>query len=189
METAAMNSLLSPTAIMVMTARGPARIKHEGGTQAWALNPDNARKHPYVVCVQNQHNGPWGGATEPHNTAFLIGRVSSIEPSPERPERYIIRMSEYARIAVHVVWPGRNPVRYVTLSDFGIDPSKLEFKPMPQPAKAQEETTDENGDPFAPETPAATPNETMTGLIPEFQQNIASILGIQPSQVRITIEA
>lgn len=30
----------------------------------------------------------------------------------------------------------RNPVRYTTLEDLGIDPGSLTFKPMPAPAEA-----------------------------------------------------
>lgn len=181
-----MSQASSPTAVMVMTARGPDRILAEGGSQAWVLNPANARRHPYVVCVQNRHNGNWGGATEPHNTAFLIGRISSVEPSPETPGRYIVRMSEYARIAVPVVWPGRNPVRYVTLSDFEVDPATLEWTPMPGPTVEDAESVeeDEHGEPLAPEVSP----ESIAGIIPEFRARIAAILGADPAKVRITIE-
>lgn len=179
-----MSQVSPPTAIMVMTARGPARLLAEGGTQAWVLNPTNARRHPYVVCVQNRHNGNWGGATEPHNMAFLIGRISSVNTSPEDPNRYIVRMSEYARIAVPVVWPGRNPVRYVTLSDFGIDPTALEWTPTPAAEGAAPIEEDEDGEPAAPEVSP----ESIAGIVPEFRARIAAVLGTDPAKIRISIE-
>lgn len=177
---------VSPTAVMVMTARGPSTIIAEGGSQAWVLNPKNAKRHPFLVCVQNRHNGTWGNATEPHGTPFLVGRISSVERSPENPDRYIVRVSEYARIAAPpVMWPGRNPVRYVSLAEFGIDPASLAWTPMPTPVAATPPIEeDEDSESLAPEVPPE-----ITGIVPEFRNRIAVMLGIEPGRVRITIEA
>jgi hypothetical protein len=120
--------------LVVLTARGPDRLRAEGGTQAWRLNPSNASRFKFCVCVQNRHNGNWGGADQEHHHAFLIGRISEVVPAPERPERYLVKFSEYAVIDVPNAWPGglRNPVRYRTLEEFGInDPDALTWIPMP----------------------------------------------------------
>lgn len=50
--------------LVVLTARGPARILAESGSQAWRLNPGNAGRLEFCVCVQNRHNGHWGGADQ-----------------------------------------------------------------------------------------------------------------------------
>ena len=42
--------------VIVFTARSPARIVREGGSQAWVLNPDRARQCTWLVCTQNTHN-------------------------------------------------------------------------------------------------------------------------------------
>ncbi|MBP0447540.1 hypothetical protein J8J14_22535 [Roseomonas sp. SSH11] len=175
------------SAVMIMTARGPARIIQEGGSQAFVLNPEKAKRHGYVVLVQNQHNGTWGGATEPHGMAFMIGKIRSVDPSPERPERFIVRIERYARIAVPIVWPGRNPIRYIDLETYGIDPAGLEWIDMPQPVEAttEEISEDEEGEPFAPEAAPVTE----TGPFPEFQTRIGTMLGIHPGRVRISIDA
>ena len=117
-------------AVAVFTNRGRDRILSEGGTQAWSLKPDNAKKFKYVVCAQNRDDGDWGAPTHAQGQGFLIGKLEDVLPSPEgRPGRYIITFPEYADIDVpNMAYQWRNPVRYIELSDFGIDPDKLVWK-------------------------------------------------------------
>jgi hypothetical protein len=117
-------------AVAVFTNRGLPRILSEGGTQAWALKPENAKKYTYVVCAQNRDDGDWGAPTHAQGQGFLIGRLKDVLPSPEgRPGRYIITFDEYAEIDVpNMAYQWRNPVRYIELSEFGIDPDKLKWK-------------------------------------------------------------
>ncbi len=120
--------------LSVLTARGVDRLLAEGGTQAWRLKPENVRKVGYCVCVQNQRNGHWGGADQPHHHAFIVGKIADVVASPEnRADRYLVVFSEYARIDIPDAWPGlRNPVRYSSLEEFGInDPDSLEWHQMP----------------------------------------------------------
>lgn len=174
------------SAVIVMTARGPDRILREGGSQAWVLNPDNARKHEYLVTVQNQHNGKWGGASEPHGTAFLIGRISDVVPSSEEKSegRYMIRISEYARISLRHEWRGRNPVRYITLDELGIDPDELQFDPMPSVVSEDEEIGDEL-QPVVPDAPVKRGFLT----IPEAKEGLAASLGVSIDKIEIIIRA
>lgn len=122
-------------AIIVFTGRSPTQIVNEGGSQAWALDPQRARECEYLVCTQNRKAGDWAHPTEPHGEAFLVGKVSGVVHSKERqePNRYLIQISEYARTKIPNVWKGhRNPVRYATLEDLEIDPAKLSFERMQQ---------------------------------------------------------
>jgi len=177
------------SAVMVMTARGPERIVREGGSQAWVLNPANARKHEFLVTVQNQHNGKWGGATEPHGTAFLIGRISEVVPTTEEGSqgRYSIRISEYAKISIPYGWKGRNPVRYTTLDELDIDPEQLQFQPMPtvvaEPEVVMEEYPVESTN--APDAHAKQRFLT----IPEAKAGLAATLGVSIDKIEITIKA
>lgn len=118
--------------LVVLTARGLQRLFDENGTQAWRLNPEHAAQKKYCVCVQNRHNGHWGGADHEHHHAFMIGRIRDVVPSPERPERFLVRFSHYALIDSANAWGGnRNPVRYGNLEDFGVtDPEALEWRLM-----------------------------------------------------------
>jgi hypothetical protein len=117
-------------AVAVFTNRGLKRLLAEGGTQAWSLKPERVRKLSYVVCAQNRDDGDWGEPTHAQGQGFLIGRITTVDPSPEgRPGRYIVRFDEYAEIDVpKMAFQWRNPVHYIELDDFGIDPDKLTFK-------------------------------------------------------------
>lgn len=176
------------SSIVVMTARGPDRILREGGSQAWVLNPANAKKHEFLVTVQNRHNGAWGGASEPHGTAFLIGRISDVVPTTEEGSegRYLIKISEFARIAIRCDWRGRNPVRYTTLDELGIDPGDIEFKPMPIM-----EENEEIGDEREPMPSAAPDLPVKPGFltIPEAKKGLAATLGVSIDKIEITIKA
>ena len=66
---------MSDQCLVVLTARGFERIISEGGSQSWRLKPDRAERREFCVCVQNRHNGHWGGADQEHHHAFLIGRI------------------------------------------------------------------------------------------------------------------
>lgn len=121
-------------AVAVFTNRGLNRLLAEGGTQAWALNPERAKKHTYVVCTQNRDDGDWGQPTHAQGQGFLIGKINAVEPSPEgREGRYIIRFDEYSEIDIpNMAYQWRNPVRYIDLDEYGIDPTKLTFKRIEQ---------------------------------------------------------
>src|SRR5438552_980248 len=106
--------------IVVFTYRPVSMILAEGGSQAWALKPGNARRCRYIVCTRNRYFAGAGpevqaAATEEHGAAFLVGKITTVEPSPAREDRYIVRFDEYAVIDPQpIVWPGaRNPVWYV----------------------------------------------------------------------------
>ncbi len=134
--------------LVVFTYRTIQQILEEGGSQAWSLKPANARKCDYLVCTRNRYQPNAG--PESHHSAFLVGKISGVEVSPERSDRWIVRISEYAEVSVPEVWPGaRNPVWYVeSLETLGIQPDELEWKPMPEPTSTSTSPTgpDEGGD-------------------------------------------
>lgn len=132
---------MNDSAVVVFTARGFDRLLSDGGSGSWVLSEKRALRCKYVVCVQNRdpadnHNNDWGDVSEPHKNAFFIGRISDVVVSPEwdgtRPTRWLIRVSEYAKVEYPNMWDGaRNPVAYSSLSDLGIDESVLNFNKMP----------------------------------------------------------
>jgi hypothetical protein len=158
-------------AVVVLTARGQETILSEGGSQAWRLNEHRTRGIEFLVCVQNRHNGDWGGATEPHSTAFLIGRISEIAKSPERPDRWIIKISEYAPINIPNVWQAwRYPIRYMSLEELQIDPTTLELQPL------REQAVEE------------APVQKLGDVIAAARQQIAAAAGVPDSAVRISVD-
>ncbi len=173
--------MTSHPCLVVLTARGPDRLLADRGSQAWRLNPVNARRFQYCVCVQNRHNGHWGGADQEHHHAFFVGRISVVVSSPERPDRYLVEFSEYARIDWPNAWPGlRNPVRYGTLEEFGVtDPAALTWHPMPAiPISAsRDQARDEDQDGPVPLT------------ITEAKAGLALGLGVPETAIEITVRA
>lgn len=176
---------MSENAVMVFTGRPPKLIREEGGTQSWALNPRRARMCPYVVCVQNRDTLERFSPTEPHNMAFLVGKITEVAladegeqplPSDDLPDRYIIKFKEYAPIAVDASelrrkMGGRNPVSYIDLMELGIDSNSLNFS----------ERTD---DPVE-ERPASTEDQPLT--LAQAKKGLALTFGVSPDAVEITI--
>jgi len=164
---------MSRGAIAILTTESKQLILGHGGSQAWVLNRARTRSMPYVVCVRNARNAGKDSG-EPHGTAFLVGRIGGIVPMPESEgregdtaERWKVVIREYAEVDVPDAWgPSRNPVRYTTLEEMGIDPLGLDFKPMPS-------------------TPAAPTKLT----IQQAKEALALSLGVRPEDIEITIRA
>lgn len=169
--------------IVVFTAKSPNRIVQDGGSQSWVLDPVRARQCTYLVCTQNQHNKhEYSDATEPHGCGFLLGRISEIRrpTDPDDGGRWLIAISEYARINVPNAWDhGRNPVRYTSLNEMGINPEGLEWHPVsnvrdPEPAPTRSREPTPNG-----------PEPMLT--IAEAKKRLAITFGVKPDAVEITI--
>jgi hypothetical protein len=125
------------TVVVVFTARPLDEILKHGGSRDWRLDPERARRAEYLVCTHNRHNTVFRAPTAPHRAAILIGRIADVVPSPEAPDRWLIKISEYCVPAPPIpnIWGKsghrRYPVWYTTLEELGIDLSTLPpFRPM-----------------------------------------------------------
>lgn len=123
---------------MVFTFKSAETILSDGGTCSWHIKPQRAQQCEYAVCTRNARHKLVQGK-EPHGSAFLIGRVKDVVPTPreldERPGRFLIRFSEYAVVHVLNAWKGdRVPTRYVDEQALGIDFDKLEWRPLAEGA-------------------------------------------------------
>ena len=139
---------MAHTAIVVFTARNLRWILADGGSQAWRLDPDRARRTDYLVCTQNRHNTGFGDPAAPHGAAFLLGRISDVVRSPERSDRWLIKIQDYCPLPnIQNVWGGwRYPLRYATLEELGIDPARFSFQPLPpRPAEGRGSARDTVG--------------------------------------------
>jgi hypothetical protein len=146
------------TAVVTFTARNSRWVLEDGGSQAWRLDADRVRRSEYLVCTQNQHNTEgFGEPAAEHRAAFLIGRISDVVPSPEEPNRWLIRISEYIECNIPNIWGKsghtRYPVRYTTLEELGIDLGLLPpFRPLPASASTPG-MRDMSGPPIVPPRP------------------------------------
>lgn len=166
--------------IVVFTARSPHSIINDVGSQGWILNPARAKQCTWLVCTQNRHNSDYefSDATEPHGTAFLLGKISGVRKKEDRnDERWLIMISEYANINIPDAWDhGRNPVRYTSLEKLGINLDEIQFQPMPE--------TDMVSPPQVTQLPGASvPRLT----IAEAKKALAATFGVKPEDIEITI--
>jgi hypothetical protein len=171
---------MSAEAAVVFTAKSIKRLLAEGGTSSWRLDRNRARQCDFAVCTRNAY-ADWVEGPEAHHSGFLMGKVKDVVPSPD-PEadgRYLIQFSEYARVNIPEVWKGdRNPIRYVSLEELGIDLSTVTWEPMPEPAEP-------------PEPPREVVRGNNTAITPitiaEAKNGLALTFGVSPETIEITI--
>jgi hypothetical protein len=117
-------------AIAVFTGKSVESIKSVGGSESWVLDRNKAIHREFLVCCRSGVS--WAEGNEVQGSAFLVGRIEDIVPSNETAGRWMIKLSEFAFVAVPGVWKGwRNPVSYGSLRSFGIAYDTLNFQPMP----------------------------------------------------------
>jgi len=164
-------------AIIVFTAKSIDRILQEGGTSSWRLNRLNARKCDYAICTRNA-NADWVEGSEEHHSAFIIGKVKDVVPCPITEDRFLILFDEFALVNIPDVWKeDRNPLRYSSLEEIGIDPAKLDWKPMPEVEQK-------------PEPQKAEPTFGKTGsplTMAQAKEGLALTFGVSPDSIEITI--
>jgi hypothetical protein len=174
-------------ATVVFTAKSIERILREGGTSSWRLDRNHARQCAYAVCTRNAH-ADWVEGSEPHHSAFLVGRVLDVvtaKPSAENDKReknrFLIRFSQFARVNIPDVWRGdRNPVSYRSLEELGINPAGLKWEEMPEA---------ENAIPSAEEiAPASAKVHTHGALsLADAKRGLALTFNVPAEAIEITI--
>jgi hypothetical protein len=173
---------MSQEVTVVFTAKSVERILAEGGSSAWRLDRNRARRCEFVVCTRNAR-AEWGGGTEAHHAAFLIGKIRDVVACAATPEnnessehRYLIQFSQFARLNIPNMWKGdRNPVKYEKLEDLGIDPSTLIWEPMPERVKAN-----------APVEEVSKKGVTALTMA-EAKKGLALTFNVPPEAIEITI--
>jgi hypothetical protein len=164
---------MAKSVAVVFTFKSVERLLREGGTSSWRLDRNHARACEYAVCTRNGRNARTEG-NEPHQSAFLVGKVKDVVPTQDREGRFLITFTEYALVNVPDVWKGdRNPVRYAeSLKELGIDPSTLSWKPMPKQQPS-------------PAAPSIAKPRPLT--ISEAKQGLSLTFGVSPDAIEITI--
>ncbi len=161
-------------AIAVFTHRGLNGLLADGGSRAWKLDPVRVRKLRYVLCVQNREDGDRGEPSHAQGQAFLLGRISGVEPDNEVGGRFIIRFDEYADIDLPNFWEGwRNPVKYIDLGECGINPDTLTFKPVEHLQRRPPST--------------ATSNEVQAMDMAHAKKALSAFYSVPASSIEITI--
>jgi hypothetical protein len=152
------------TAIVTFTARSIDEILTHRGSGDWRLDARRARYFDYLVCTQNCRNPGLRTAAAPHRAAFLIGLISEVVQSPERHDRWLIKISEYVECNLPNTWGKcghlRYPVWYTTLEQLDID---LDTLP-----------------PFTPLASASPPDAASAGGMAEMAARAVVPPGVRP---------
>ena len=126
-------------ALAVFTGNSLDEILATGGSASWVLNEKHAKRQQYLVCIRNAQSVDFSNH-EPHGAAFLVGLIKDLRHvghDAKGLKRWTVEISEYATVLYEKVWgEWRNPVKYTTLEELGIEPKDLKFQPMPAPTKA-----------------------------------------------------
>jgi hypothetical protein len=127
-------------ALAVFTGNSVDEILAVGGSASWVLNEKHAKRQRYLVCIRNSQAVDFSNH-EPHGAAFLVGLIKDLRHvghDAKGLKRWTVEISEYAPVLCKAAWKEwRNPVKYTTLEELGIDPKGLKFQPMPAPTKAE----------------------------------------------------
>ncbi len=175
--------------VAVFTARSPNRIIEEGGSQAWALDPARVRVLPFLVCVQNQNNPDrnFSDASEPHGRVFMVGKISDVVPSDDDHDtpRWKICIDQFSTYADGTTaWKGwRNPVKYTTLEEMGINLDKLKFHSVEDTQKDLAEAAGES-----PRQPQKMDDGSHPAIsIANAKLGLATFYGVPPEAIEIII--
>ena len=140
--------------VVTLTFKRVEHILTLGGCPSWSKSNFRAEHCKYLVSTRNNSKSrPLYDGHEPHGLGFLIGRISEIEPTPERSNpsqphqvkdidhtRINICIRKFAKINVPELrqlvrtisgQADRNPVHFVSMSDLPINPETLDWQPVP----------------------------------------------------------
>ncbi len=162
-------------ALAVFTGNSLDEILAIGGSKSWVLNEKHAKRQRYLVCIRNAQSAGFSNH-EPNGAAFLVGLIKDLRHDgydAKGLKRWTVEISEYAPVLYEGAWgEWRNPVKYTTLEELGIDPKALKFQPMPTPTKTE----------GAPVPPGVRPLS-----IAEAKQGLALQFGVAPEAIDIVI--
>lgn len=165
--------------VMVLTSKSLETMISEGGSGNWKANENRIRRCRWIVAVRNRHTD-WSQGKEEHGTAFLIGRVVGVKPSPEYADRLVIVFDRYASLNKANVWPSgfRNPVCYSTLEKLGINSDDIKWKDFPGTVQTSTASKEE----------AESERQLPSAVLEKAKLMIAASLSIAPSAVKISIQ-
>lgn len=160
-------------AIAVFTSKSLETLLSHGGSGPWVGAEERVKRQEYLVCIRKVKPG-----SEGHGAAFLIGKISGVRKhgfDRRGQQRWFFEISEYA-VPSHPQgqWQWRNPVRYTTLQELGIDLTELRFEIAPPATHS------------APMAEAGSSVKPLT--IAEAKAGLAAKFGVSPDAIDIHIK-
>lgn len=170
--------------LLVYTSRSAQQIIRSGGSGTWKLDPARARKMKWLVCVQNRRNDrPYFDGHAPLNSAFLLGKISGVQPAMEADDitpHWRVMIDEAAAIDYRDMWDGkRAATRYTTLADLGINPNQ-KFEKVNHHVEPASVSS-------ARVAPTTSTQSSVAQTIANAKATLAAELGVDPSAVEIIV--
>ena len=159
-------------AIAVFTGKKLGDLLAQGGSGPWVGAEERVKQQQYLICVRKAKPG-----TDDHGAAFLVGKIAGVQKhgfDRRGQQRWFFQISDFATLMQPGKWEWRNPVRYTTVEDLGIELKKLKFKPAP-PATVSPPMAE-----LAPSVKPLTIAEAKAGLAAKF--------GVSPDAIDIHIK-
>lgn len=157
--------------VAVSTQDSREAILAANNSAAWRLNLAKWRGQlKYLVCLRKEG---------PKRRAFLVCKISAIrlrQSAEDRRPRYAIEFNEYADLpsSVRPVHGSQYPVRFGSLSTFGVDGKVLVFRPAPPKTLPYSYSRDDD--------------RTESGItIAEAKRLLAIGLGVPEAQIEIMV--
>jgi hypothetical protein len=159
-------------AIAVFTGKTLETLLAHGGSGPWVGAEERVKQQEYVVCFRKTKPG-----REDHGAVFLVGKIRDVRQlgfDRRGQQRWFFDIGEFALSSHLAQWKSRNPVRYTSLEELGIELKKLKFKPTPP---ATSPPSAESGSMVKPLT------------IAEAKAGLAAKFGVSPDAIDIHIKA
>lgn len=177
--------------LTVLTFKSAEHLLSDGGTQSWAISRPRALACSYVVCARHRQ-GPWKPeGPEAHKHAFLVGRISGVEPSGETAGRWRVEFDEYALVdGPKLPLNSASPTQYFdSLKALGIDEAELDWQPVTRqpPAAAPAAAPRETAAHLSGAASVGKPLETPAAILMSAKALVAAQFGVAPEAVEISI--
>ena len=162
-------------AVAVLTTRSVSQILADQGLTGVTVDVRKALRCRFLVCVRSQQ-APDADCDHASGAAFLVGRISGAVQLSRR--QSLVRFNEVARVEFPFAWKGgTHPVHYTSLEELGIIASELRFEDLQRLGK------------MAFPAPVSYWDMANAPLsIPAAKERLALTLGVDPSQIGITIQ-
>jgi hypothetical protein len=112
-------------ALLVFTREGPEVFAERHVTSRLPINATRARQCKYIVftACSNHAKSTIGLRHIPNYTGFMIALITDAKQCADDIHRGTVNFGQYWNINMPGLWPKgvRNPVRYTTLRELGID--------------------------------------------------------------------
>jgi hypothetical protein len=185
--------------VVIFTCKTPEDLMEVGGSGWWKINAARVRAAGRVLLVHNANDPRQPGDPKRHGQAFLYATVRGVRQD-DKDGRWLIQFSKCAKTGGAFRWPGyRNPVAYMDEGEVLGALDIGEWQEMPEiaftQAQAARRAWDQahgGGEELSRPEPSGVLSispRSFGAAIEAHRSQLAEELGIDPTKIRIVLEA